>query len=364
MTQLEKYIIARWAYSIGKDFVTDKEYNILNKIILEQHPEYKNKVWSDDTCPTELLEKYNMKHLIVDNVVVSLDKSESIEAIVGDALTEGFLNSHREMLWHATYKADGFNIQVDYVNGKLLRIASRGRKTDAIEFPKLAGIVIPTEIKIKEPVKIIGELVVPNTLFLEMKENGSANFQRQAVSAAIADSRYTDKLLFLAFTIITNELSMYRTVDDIYSALNENKFSTPNVLHIGKLDIRTMKEISSKRNLAPYATDGVVIKSLSTSSSMIRAIRINDYDEPYFTASVIGIEATIRPVTGTIKVSISPVKTEYGVIRYLDVEHLSNVLDYGLYKADAKLVFELRSHSIPTVNWGLTKDINTYGGEI
>ena len=81
MTLLEKYIIARWCYAIGEDFISDMEYRGIEDILKKEEPEneYINRSWSDDPCPVELLRKYNMLHLIRN--VEFIHKSESIPSI-------------------------------------------------------------------------------------------------------------------------------------------------------------------------------------------------------------------------------------------------------------------------------------------
>ncbi len=80
----DKYILSRWAYSVGEPLpdMSDADYNNLHRYMRDQKllPDYTERAWSSDPCPYELLKKYNMENL-AHNVILS-DKTESMDAFL------------------------------------------------------------------------------------------------------------------------------------------------------------------------------------------------------------------------------------------------------------------------------------------
>ena len=81
MSDLDKYILARWCYSIGKPIISDAEYNQLHRTISTLYPDnpYVNRSWSSDPCPKDLLIANGMSQYIFD--VVLTDKTVSIPSL-------------------------------------------------------------------------------------------------------------------------------------------------------------------------------------------------------------------------------------------------------------------------------------------
>ena len=57
MTDIVKYIIARWAYSVGQPIMSDAEYTILDRSMKARFPKnpYCQRSWSSDPCPVAML---------------------------------------------------------------------------------------------------------------------------------------------------------------------------------------------------------------------------------------------------------------------------------------------------------------------
>lgn len=81
MSDLEKFIVSRWMYSIGEPIISDSEYTLLLAAIRSKYPdnEYVHRSWSSDPCPVDLLKKYGYDWAVKD--IILSDKTESIPSI-------------------------------------------------------------------------------------------------------------------------------------------------------------------------------------------------------------------------------------------------------------------------------------------
>lgn len=81
MTDIVKYIIARWAYSVGQPIMSDAEYTVLDRAMKAKYPKnpYCLRSWSSDPCPVAMLREYGYPQLI--RAVVLSDKTESIPSL-------------------------------------------------------------------------------------------------------------------------------------------------------------------------------------------------------------------------------------------------------------------------------------------
>ena len=81
LSDKEKFILARWSYSVGQPLMSDSEYTQLLRYMEKMYPndEYVKRSWSSDPCPTELLKKIDRTDLIY-KVILS-DRTESIPSL-------------------------------------------------------------------------------------------------------------------------------------------------------------------------------------------------------------------------------------------------------------------------------------------
>ena len=86
MNNLEKFIIARWMYSIGEPIMEDAEYTILHSEVAKEYPDspYLRRSWSSDPCPIQLLRDNGYSDAIRD--ITLSDKTESIPSVNSWAL--------------------------------------------------------------------------------------------------------------------------------------------------------------------------------------------------------------------------------------------------------------------------------------
>ena len=185
MTDIVKYIIARWAYSVGQPIMTDAEYTVLDRAMKAKYPQnpYCKRSWSSDPCPVALLKEFGYPSLI--KAVVLSDKTESIPSL--NSLIEVRTAYEAMHAKHSvSYKIDGWNIQASYYNGELINIQTRGRASDAMDASVVAPL-LPKQIPEMGRVLVVMECSVPDAEFAWFKETFGVTSQRGAVSTALAN---------------------------------------------------------------------------------------------------------------------------------------------------------------------------------
>lgn len=342
MTDRERYIIARWAYAIGEDIgVGDIEYRQLEEKVRQENPndEYVNRSWSDDPCPMELLEKHNMTELYRD--IKFAFKSESIESLntweeVRTRL--GGLNVHSRL----SYKNDGFNIHVNYYNGRPISAETRGRKGNSLNANVVLRIV-PPKIPLGGKVKVIGELVIPNKIWDSFKRETGTTSQRSAVSTALARGM-TDCLAFVAFSIRSDNEQITR---DQYDLLRDFGFTTSYIMKVDNyMQLEKAIELMGHRLKAyPYPTDGLVIENQNCQL----ALRVGKWQEKSLQSYVTSIEENIGIYNNPIVVKIKPIEHNGATRREVSVTNIQYLLDCNL-QVGAPIAFDIRSMAAPVLN--------------
>lgn len=360
MKLIDKYTIARWAYSIGSPIMEDYEYNLLHEQ-LSSDPEYDyitKRSWSDDPQPVELLIQYEMFHLLVDKPIeISEDKSESIKSITKVSELEEIEKQLEGRKCHYSAKADGFNVQIVYEDGNLTSVRSRGRVTDSIDFSVLKCI-LPTKIPLRGTTKIYGECVTPKYLFEIMRKEIGVTSIRSSVSAAIARHEYTPNLKILTFEIISSHKT-FNSTSEKFRFLDELGFDTPEVYHTIYKPTDALLNLNCVRDMLPYQTDGIVLRSDDSSGNIKYALRFGDWAEPVYISYIKNLIWETGPVNGVFKAEIFPIRTASGSKQsVLNLYNLATVIDYKLYKKNALVAFTLRSHSIASVDLELSKILN------
>lgn len=355
MSLLEKYIIARWCYAIGEDYISDMEYRQIEEQLKKEMPdnEYVNRSWSDDPCPIELLQKYDRMDLYRN---IKFDhKSESIRSINTDeAFEEQFSRLNEDS--RLSFKLDGFNIQVNYYNGKPISAETRGRTGNSLNANIVMNIV-PQKISIKGKVKVTGELVIPNSKWELFKLETGNTSQRNSVSTALARGM-SEYLAFVAFNLQTDSQDV--TVTDIYYVLNQEGFVTPFRLSVSNYKmLQTAMEYMARINKAyDYPNDGLVIEN----SKYQLAIRVGAWKEESMMSYVTGYEENVGAYGNSMLVNIKPVTFDGRTRRQVSVTNLQYILDSDL-QIGSPVAFDDRSKATAVLNVSRTAELhNKYAG--
>ena len=221
MTLEEKFIIARWAYLLGEDFISDKEYNDLEYQIKQSNllSEYTDRGWSEDPCPKDLLIKYGYEDWV--HKVIYNFKTESIYSINSEEeLCEKCRNLNEPT--RLSFKLDGFSLRLSYYNKEFVKAESRTRADGvSLDFSKVEDL-FPKTIDKMGKVLLIGELYLKNKSFEEYKLLRNITSQRNAVRTAIANG----DINYLGYKIFKVYLEEFE-VKDQYTTIHELGFTTP-----------------------------------------------------------------------------------------------------------------------------------------
>lgn len=339
MTTIDKFIIARWMYSIGEPIMSDAEYTLLQKAAEREYPDspYHTRSWSSDPCPVELLKAYGYSDSIRD--IVLSDKSESIQSINDWYVLKSLYQDLNEPTT-LSYKHDGWNIQVSYYNGELVQIQTRGRASDALSASALRSKV-PSSINLMGKKTICCEATVSFSNYKIVKEKIESRSQRGAVVSCLSRPEMVRYIDLHAFSIIGDE-----QVLNPFEVLKENGFTTvPYVVINNWTDMqKQLHKMSEEVAAYDWPTDGVVIRNKST-----RAIRLLAWEEPIYKSYVTGYEESYGPYRIAVKAKIRPIVMKNSTQRVVSVTNYQNVIDNNL-RVGYPIAYKLTSMAIATLD--------------
>ena len=349
MSLMEKYVIARWCYGIGEDFISDMEYRYIEDKIKEQFPdsEYLTRSWSNDPCPTEILEKYNLGHLIK-NISFS-HQSESIPSLFTEEEVQREFQGLNEQS-RVSYKIDGWNTQIDYYNGKRQSANTRGRSGNFLNANAILEVV-PETIPIMGKVKIIGESSIPKDKWLHYKEITGNATQRGSVSTAFAnnDSAF---LSFLAFDILVEGESL--DDKDRYDVLRELGFKSPSFMWVNNYQqlLKAIDILGKRDEKYNYLTDGLVLENSHTQ----KAIRIGRWEELELVSYVTGYTERRGSYGNSFVVNVHPVMDKGYKRKQVNVTNLDYIIKHNL-QIGAPIAFDVRSAANCVLNTERTAEL-------
>lgn len=347
MTDLERFIIARWAYAVGEDFIGDIEYNELEKKMKVEFPdnEYCKRSWSDDPCPIDLLDKYGLTRM---KKVIKLSyNSESIPAITTMAELESYFGSLNKKS-RLSFKIDGWNTETNYYNGSYISGNTRGRTGNQQEANVLRDVV-PAKVPFKGRVMVTGEGNIPNDKWELFQLRYSNTAQRNSVSTVIATGE-SEYLTVLAFNIDVEGGLPEGT--DKYKLLNELGFKTPSFVwvHDWKSLLKGIEIMSARSKFYNYLTDGLVIEN----EDIQMAIRLGAWSEEVFKSYVVGYEERQGMYGKSMVVRVEPVMVRGNKREYVNITNVANIIDNDL-RIGYPIAFTVRSSAISVIDVGNTR---------
>lgn len=330
MRNFERYIIARWAYSLGRDIMSDEEYDLLERTLkaenIPQLQEYFNRSWSTDPCPTQLLREHGFNDLVID-VVFSGEKSESMPSIIEEHQARGYFNQFIG-IYHVSFKEDGWNVQIHYLNGRRVKSNTRGRTRDELSVENLK-INIPDIIKTdRRYIRVYGEATLSDVAFARLQEllaERDLKSQRASVRSALAE--FPNLITYKAFDL--NE--PYLTPEEKFLRLREWGFRTPDYV-IAEDPLEGVYQLSERKKNYGYKADGAVVKLNSLNSEYVtRAVRIYNFSRKLYKAKIIGFEQEHALHFLSLKLLIEPTVTEDGgTQRRIDIDNPRRLKALGL----------------------------------
>ena len=352
MKDYDKYIIARFMYSIGKEdsFLNDAEYNALEKIIKRDYPDspYLNQSWSSDECPKELLIENGMEEYIKN--VKLLHKSESMASINEEGSLYALESTADRLGGRISYKDDGFHIILNYYNGKYIDATKRGRSIDSFIEATAIQHIVPKEIPIMGVVRISGEAVIPNSLWDDYKGMTGNISQRSSVETALSRGDYQ----FLSFHAFKIETKDKIEIEDTYVKLKEMGFKTPTFMMVKNFSgIKKAIELLSKRKVNyDSPTDGLVFEN----KEMQTAIRLGGWKEERNITFITGYEENRGVHGNSINLLIYPVTMTDKVVRRVTVQNVANIVE-GDLRIGSLISFNMRSGTTGVYNSVETEEL-------
>ena len=349
---LDRFIIARWQYSIGEPIITDSEYTLLLNTITKEYPdnEYVHRSWSSDPCPVDLLRMYGYEDS-VRNIVLS-DKTESIPSINDWGTLKGVYEDLNEETT-LSFKHDGWNVQASYYNKELVNFQTRGRASDAISVEKLKS-KIPQTIPILGKYTVCMEATVSNDNYKILKRDLGARSQRGAVSSCLARSEYTDLIDLTAFSIIGDKqiLNPFPTLcdwgfDPVYWV----------VVHNYEELLNGIKSMSEMYDYYPHPTDGLVVRN-----TMTRALRVGKWEEPIYHSYVTGYEETYGMHRLGVKAVIRPIAMKNSTQKVVSCTNYQRIIDNNL-RIGYPIAFKLSSMAIADLDEESTRLLQKEWGD-
>lgn len=356
MEQLESnyedfFIISRWMYSIGKDIITDSKYNLLREYLIDKEllPEYTSRTWSEDPCPVNLLKKYNLDDSI-ESIVVFKDSASIPSITTWEDLRYNYLymgTPHR-----LSFKKDGFNFHVAYVDGVPYKGNTRGRTGKNLEFRDLSDFNIPQRISLMGNINVIGELTLSKSNFIKLKQMYpllNLISQRASVRTALANKEAHKLLTFTAFNI--------QEVNDIYEEerlLKEWGFTDPGYIWISTYTelVDQIKILSEKAKTVEDLTDGIVIENISKDKQ--RAIRLGFWQESILRSYVISYKEEPGNFNDIPKLVVRRIHTDKSGHTLIPITNWGRVISNGLIPG-SPVAFKLTSQAAPVIDLGATK---------
>lgn len=340
MTDIVKYIIARWAYSVGQPIMSDAEYTVLDRAMKAKYPKnpYCLRSWSSDPCPVAMLREYGYPQLI--RAVVLSDKTESIPSL--NSLIEVRTMYESMHTPHSvSFKIDGWNIQASYYNGELVNVQTRGRSSDAMDAESIAPR-LPKHIPEMGRVLVVMECSVPDSEFMWFKETFGITSQRGAVSTALANP---EKCLN-HIAIHAHGVRCSTVVADKFELLKSWGFEVPMYAWVSNYQelMNQVKAFSLYKEQYGIPTDGLVVEGDAT-----YALRIEAWEEPIYRSFVTGYDETYGPHAIAVQCKIYPIKLPNSVQRQLPATNLSRIINLNL-RPGYPVAFRIASSSIADID--------------
>ncbi len=332
----EKYILSRWMYLMGEPFLSDPEYDRVEREFKLQFPDspYSNRPWSFDECPSDLLRKYGREDLICTPTMGYA--AESIYSVNNEPeFNETFRGLSKKS--RLSFKIDGWNTRVSYFNGHIVKVESRGRSGNNLSMNNIY-MLFPKIMPYKGRVFVTGELSIPNAKWAEFKEfTGNAD-QRASVRTALARGA-VDYLAFCAFNIFIED-DPYR--GDQYSLLSSLGFVTPRFIWVSNFEElkKGLWYMSYLNPVYSYLTDGLVIEN----ESIQLAIRLGAWEEKCYKSYVTGYEEDQGMYGTFLKVCCYPIKVGGKNFSKVSINNVASIIENNL-RPGYPIAFNKRSEA-------------------
>lgn len=343
-----QYILARWFYLMGESFMSDVEYDRIEKQFKEMYPNdiHSKQPWSFDKCPVALLERIGRTSLICSPVMGYF--AESISSLNSWIALEEVL-SKLSVKSRLSFKVDGWNTRVSYFNGVLVDVQTRGRSGTNLDIRNIKDL-FPQKIPIKGRVAVTGELSIPNSKWLLYKEITGNSDQRASTRTALARS----DIEYLSFNAFNITIENNKEEFDSYDKLEELGFKHPMFIWVSsyKEVCGAIKYMSILNTGVDYLTDGLVLEN----KGIQIAIRLGAWQEFNMKSYVTGYEESTGAYGNFLKVLCAPVKNEGKVFTKISINNIASIIENNL-QIGSPIAFNLRSAANVVIDSTATREL-------
>ena len=335
LTDYHKFIVSRWAYSVGEPIISDAEYQLLLEAMQASRPndEYVLRTWSDDPCPVGLLRNIGREDLI--NKVTLTDKTTSIKSLGSFAVIQrelSLVDSDGTM----SMKHDGWNIQSNYYECVRVNTHTRGRSSDVVDVSVLNDR-IPKKIPAPGKVKVVMELTCPKKNFIFCAQKFGNVSERSAVSTLLAHPEYADLLDFHAIDVHGYDVAPA----DKFKLLESWGFPVPSWYSVRSYDdvLLALEHLSEEAKEYGWPTDGAVYDG-----DIRRALRVLHWEEPIYQSYVTGYLEQYGANRISPSIVIEPVLRNGTNQRRVNITNWQRIMNFNL-QPGAPVAFRVASES-------------------
>lgn len=333
LSAYHKFIVSRWAYSVGEPVISDSEYQILLETMQATMPDdpYVNRSWSDDPCPVELLRQIGREDLI--HKVTLTDKTNSIPSLGSFAMIQRELhlvNSPGTL----SMKHDGWNIQANYYEKKLVNVHTRGRASDVVDVSKLSKF-IPQTIPADGKVKVVMELTCPKSNFGFCARTYGNVSERSAVSTLLAHPEHLSLLTMHAIDVHGLTISPQHK----FKLLQEWGFQVPMWYEVETYEdiMDALESLSAAVPIYEFPSDGAVYDG-----EIRRALRVLAWEEPIYKSYVVGYLEQYGANRISPSICIEPVLRNGINQRRVNITNWQRIINFNL-QPGAPVAFRIAS---------------------
>jgi len=366
-------------YNDSISIMTDKEYDDLYDELLDL--ENKLDIHLDNSPTSNVGYKVvdsNLKEVLHDIPLLSLGKTKEVDKIIK------FIGDESVIIMD---KLDGLTLKVEYINGKLHRVSTRGDGEVGYDVTHNAVFIdgIIDNLKEKIDIDVVGECVVTWGNFDKYNENKSEedkfSHPRSMASGSIRqiDNRVVMNraLAFKAFDSIKNDLrinsksELLDKLEDLGFSIVDHVESCPtdivnSIRHMSDLKSRASTSLSSIKYL--YPLDGLVIsfdnikygKSLGiTGHHPKHSIALKWEDEVYETEILDIIEDVGKYGQISFRAKFKPVEIEGSIIEYATLHNYNIIRELGIGVGAIVEIYKANK-IIPKVHRVIKKPVEVY----
>ena len=353
-------------YDAGKPIISDKEWDNMYFQLVDL--EKKTGIIFPDS-PTQTVHYKNVSNLgkvYHENPLLSLEKTKDVKEI------SSFVKGQD---WMAMFKMDGLTLSLTYVNGELVKAATRGNGEVGEDVTHNALVIpsIPKKIPVKETIEVDGEIICKKNDFKKFERvyKNPRNFASGGIRLQDAKECASRNLTFVAWDLREG----FKDIDFFFwrlEKLDELGFIT--VPRIGDAEtvsdaMKWLDKAQKDKVYKNYPIDGYVFRFESqkyynmlgrTEHHFRGAMAFKFHDDEYET-ELLDIELSIGRTGILTPVAVfKPIDMDGSVVERASLHNLSVMRDtVGIHPyRNQKIKVVKMNMIIPQITWADTNEEN------